>query len=232
MKKPYSWQVLLILFAIYLILVAFFPGLNLIFNYFRLTLLLALAFLWLGVERKNTILFFIGLSFSSLYMREIIPYSYTTFNVGPLFFGILVLGIAIHSINKKRNQDKLLQFETASTATIHSSATNYLNIEANFTDKYEYSTAPALQAISIKTFFANVQVDLSEAQFEKDMTHLIMKNTVSNCRIRIPKNVTIVNNLKSGLGELYLPPTPQATTHQLYLTGTNTLGTITIQYAE
>lgn len=37
MKKSYSWQVLLLLFAIYLILVGFFPGLNIIFDYFRLT---------------------------------------------------------------------------------------------------------------------------------------------------------------------------------------------------
>ncbi|MGT2951257.1 hypothetical protein BU202_09080 [Streptococcus cuniculi] len=232
MKKSYSWQVLLLLFAIYLILVAFFPGLNIIFDYFRLTLLLALAFLWLGVERKNTILFFVGLSFSALYMRDIIPYSYTTFHVGPLFFGILVLGIAIHSINKKRNQHKFLQFDTASTTTIHSSDANYLSIEANFTDKYEYSVAPALQTISIKAFCANVQLDISEAQFETEMTHLVMRNTLSNCRIQIPNHVKVVSNLKSGFGEIYLPPTPQETTHQLYLTGTNTAGTITIQYAE
>lgn len=232
MKKTYSWQILLILFALYLILVAFFPELNIIFNYFRLTLLLALAFLWLGVERKQTILFFIGLSFSSLYMREIIPYSYTSFNVGPLFFGLLVLGIAVHSINRKRKHHKLLQFETATTATIHTSDANYLNIEANFTDKYEYSISPALQAISIKAFFANVQLDLSEAQFENEVTQLIIKNTLSNCRIRIPKNVKVVTTLKSGFGELYLPPSPHEATHQLYLTGSNTAGTITIQYAD
>lgn len=229
MKKTYSWQVLLLLFAIYLILIAFVPELSIIFDYFRLTLLLALGFLWLGVERKNTLLFFVGLSFSALYMRDIIPYSYALFNVGPLFFGILVLGIALHSINKKRQQQSFLQFDSTKT-TLHSSDSNYLSIEANFTDKYEYSVAPALQAISIKAFCANVQLDIRTASFEKDITQLSVKNTLSNCRIQIPKNVKVVNALKSGFGELYLPPTPQETTHQLYLTGSNIAGTITIQY--
>ncbi|WP_142758316.1 hypothetical protein [Streptococcus acidominimus] len=200
-----------------------FPRAQYHLDYFPLTLLLALGFLWLGVERKNTILFFIWLSFSSLYMREIIPYAYTPFNVGPLFWGILVLGVAVHSINKKRQQHKFLQFEATSTTTLHSTDSNYLNIEANFTDKYAYSIAPALQAISMKAFCANVQLDISQAQFEKDLTHLVVKNTLSNCRIRISKDVKIVNTLKSGLGELYLPPTShQEATHQLYLTGTNT----------
>lgn len=229
MKKNYSWQVLLLLFAIYLILIAFVPELSIIFDYFRLTLLLALGFLWLGVERKNTLLFFVGLSFSALYMRDIIPYSYALFNVGPLFFGILVLGIALHSINKKRQQQSFSQFDSTKT-NLHSSDSNYLSIEANFTDKYEYSVAPALQAISIKAFFANVQLDIRTASFEKDITQLSVKNTLSNCRIQIPKNVKVVNALKSGFGELYLPPTPQETTHQLYLTGSNIAGTITIQY--
>lgn len=229
MKKTYSWQVLLLLFAIYLILIAFVPELSIIFDYFRLTLLLALGFLWLGVERKNTLLFFVGLSFSALYMRDIIPYSYALFNVGPLFFGILVLGIALHSINKKRQQQSFSQFDSTKT-TLHSSDSNYLSIEANFTDKYEYSVAPALQAISIKAFFANVQLDIHTASFGKDITQLSIKNTLSNCRIQIPKNVKVVNTLKSGFGELYLPPTPQETTHQLYLTGSNIAGTITIQY--
>lgn len=229
MKKTYSWQVLLLLFAIYLILIAFVPELSIIFDYFRLTLLLALGFLWLGVERKNTLLFFVGLSFSALYMRDIIPYSYALFNVGPLFFGILVLGIALHSINKKRQLQSFSQFDSTKT-TLHSSDSNYLSIEANFTDKYEYSVAPALQAISIKAFCANVQLDIRTASFEKDITQLSVKNTLSNCRIQIPKNVKVVNALKSGFGELYLPPTPQETTHQLYLTGSNIAGTITIQY--
>lgn len=194
---------------------------------------MALVFLWLGVERKNTILFFVGLSFSALYMRDIIPYSYTTFHVGPLFFGILVLGIAIHSINKKRNQHKFLQFDTASnTSSVISNDANYIAITANFADKYEYSTAPALKTGSIKAFCSNVQLDLSGAQFENEVIYFTLTNTLSNCHIRIPRHVKVVNTLKSGFGEIYLPPTPQETTHQLYLTGTNTAGTITIQYAE
>ncbi|MBF0776235.1 MULTISPECIES: hypothetical protein [unclassified Streptococcus] len=186
MKKNYSWQVLLLLFAIYLILIAFVPELSIIFDYFRLTLLLALGFLWLGVERKNTLLFFVGLSFSALYMRDIIPYSYALFNVGPLFFGILVLGIALHSINKKRQQQSFSQFDSTKT-TLHSSDSNYLSIEANFTDKYEYSVAPALQAISIKAFCANVQLDSTQPPLKKTSPSLASKILSQTVGFKFPK---------------------------------------------
>lgn len=232
MKKSYSWQILLILLALYLILIAFFPEFNIIFHYIRFTLFLALFCLWIGVERRNAILFFIGLGFSSLYLREVIPYWYTTFNVVPLFFGLLVLGIAVHSILRKRNAQKIVQFTSSNTASVISNDANYIAIVANFTDKYEYSTAPALKTVSIKAFCSNVQLDLSGAQFEKVAIYFTLTNTLSNCHIRIPKHVKVVNSLKSGFGELYLPPVPDNTSHQLYLAGNNTAGTITIQYVD
>ncbi|MGT2715190.1 hypothetical protein [Streptococcus respiraculi] len=232
MKKSYPWQILLILLALYLILIAFFPELNFIFHYIRFTLFLALFCLWIGGERRNAILFFIGLGFSSLYLRDVIPYSYTTFNVIPLFFGLLILGIAVHSILRKRNTQKIVQFTASNTSSVVSNDANYIAITANFTDKYEYSTAPALKTGSIKAFCSNVQLDLSGAKFEKETIYFTLTNTLSNCHIRIPRHVKVVNTLKSGFGEIYLPPVPDNTSHQIYLVGNNTAGSITIQYMD
>ncbi|MGT2712144.1 hypothetical protein [Streptococcus oriscaviae] len=231
LKKSYSWQIFLIIFAIYLILLAFFPGLDIIFNYFRLSLLFALAFLWLGAEHRNAILFFIGLAFSAFYVREITPHWYFDFNGAPLFLGLLVLGIAIHSINRKRRYKKLVDFDTMTDSTVISNDSNYLTVEANFSDKYEYSTAPALQSVSIKSFCANCRIDLSGATFENEVTYVTLNNSLSSCYIRLPRGYKVVNTLKSNFGEVTLPPTEEGR-GQIYLTGNNFMGSLSIQYID
>lgn len=231
MKKSYSWQIILVMLAFYLILLAFFPNLSIIFDYFRLTLLISLAFLWLGTEYKNAFLFFIGLAFSALYINELVPYGHPTFNVAPLFLGILVLGIAIHSINKKRSYHKMVE-TVASTTTVISNDAEFLHLEANFTNRYEYSTSAALKAINSKAFFGTVVIDLTGAQFEKDLTYITIKQTLSTTTIRLPKSVAVTNGLRSGLGEVFLPPQDKTNTYQVYLTGTNTLSKVSIQFID
>ncbi|HFI0150109.1 TPA: LiaF domain-containing protein [Streptococcus suis] len=231
MKKSYSWQIILVILALYLILLAFFPNLSVIFDYFRLTLVISLAFLWLGTEHKNAILFFIGLAFSALYINELVPYGYHTFNIAPLFLGILVLGLAIHSINKKRSYHKMIE-TAASATTIISNDAEFLHLEANFTNRYEYSNSNALKAVNSKAFFGTVVIDLTEAQFEKELTYITIKQTLSTTTIRLPKSVAVTNGLKSGLGEVFLPTQGTTNNYQVYLTGTNTLSKVSIQFID
>ena len=231
MKKSYSWQILLILLAVYLILLAFFPSLNIIFDYFKLTLLIALGFLWLGTEHRNPILFFTGLAFSAVYIDEVLPYGRIAFNIAPLFLGLLVLGLAVHSINRKRHYQKMVEFQ-ANHSTVISNDAEYLNVDANFTEQYEYSNATALKSISVKAFLGRATIDLTGAQFDKPLTYVTIKQTASTTILRVPKSVSVINGLKSGLGEVYLPPHNQQSTHQLYLTGSNILSKVSIQYVE
>lgn len=231
MKKSYSWQIILIILAFYLILLAFFPNLSIIFDYFRLTLVIALAFLWLGTEHKNAILFSIGLAFTALYINELVPYGYRTFNIAPLFLGILVLGLAVHSINKKRNYHRMIE-ASVSTATIISNDAEFLNLEANFTNRNEYSNSNSLKAVNSKAFLGTIIIDLTGAQFEKELTYITIKQTLSTTIIRLPKSVSVINGLKSGLGEVFIPPQNNNSNCQVYLTGTNTLSKVSIQFID
>ena len=231
MKKSYSWQILLVLFAVYLILLAFFPSLNIIFDYFKLTLLIALGFLWLGTEHRNAILFFTGLAFSAVYIDEVLPYGRLTFNIAPLFLGLLVLGLAVHSINRKRQYQKMVDFQT-NQATVISNDAEYLTVDATFTEQYEYSNATALKSIIVKALLGRATIDLTGAQFDKPLTYITIRQTASTTILRVPKSVAVINGLKSGLGEVYLPPHNKQSTHQLYLTGSNILSKVSVQYVD
>lgn len=231
MKKSYSWQLLLLILALYLILLAFFPSLSLLIDYLNFTLLIALGFLWLGTEHKNAILFCIGLAFSALYLNQVLPYNRIDFNIAPLFFGLIVLGIAIHSILKKRNYQKLVDFQ-ANQSTVISNDADFLNLDASFSEQYEYSNASALKAVTIKAVFGKAVVDLSGAQFEKDITYVSIKQTASTTILRLPRRVQVVNGLKSSFGEVQVPTQTSQTSQQIYLTGSNTFSTLAIHYVD
>lgn len=229
MKKSYSWQILLVIFAIYLILLAFFPGLNIIFDYIRFSLLLALGFLWLGTEHKNAILFCLGLAFSALYIRDITPYWYFWhFNAAPLFLGCLILGVAIHSIYKKRNYDKQVHFGTSSAGA--SSTDTYLNVNVSLNDIATHSTAADLQGVSVQVLLGSARIDLTQATFTNPVTYITIKNSFSSCSIRLPKEVTAISSVKPLLGEVNIQPHLGDTDKQVYITGTNSLGSLTVVY--
>ncbi|WP_049618464.1 MULTISPECIES: LiaF domain-containing protein [unclassified Streptococcus] len=231
MKKSYTWQLLWIIFAVYLILLAFIPELNLIFDYFRFTLLIALGLLWLGAENRNAILFFLGLGFSALYIREITPEWYLPFNGGPLFFGLLVLGIAIHSLNKNKKQNHLMQFQTDGAKPMTNDS-SYLTVVSHFKENYEFSNTNDLQAVTIKSFCGSSKIDLSQAKFTNNVTYITIENTCSSCQIRLPKHVGVLNALKSNLSDVAIPTQTQSTSKQVYLTGSNLLSQLSMIYVD
>lgn len=231
MKKSYSWQILLLVLAFYLILLAFFPALSILFDYLNFTLLIALGFLWLGAEQRNAILFCIGLAFSTLYLDQILPYGRFDVNITPLFLGLLILGLAIHSILKKRNYQKLVDFQ-ASQPTVISNDSEFLHLNASFSEQCEYSNATALKAITVKALFGKVVIDLSGAQFDKEVTYVSIKQTASTTILRLPRRIQVVNGLKSSFGQVQLPIQTGQAAQQIYLTGSNTFSTVSIHYVD
>lgn len=231
MKKSYSWQILLLVLAFYLILLAFFPGLSILFDYLNFTLLIALGFLWLGTEQRNAILFCIGLAFSALYLDQILPYGQFDVDMAPLFLGLLILGLAIHSILKKRSYQKLVDFQ-ANQPTVISNNAEFLHLNASFSEQYEYSNATALKAVTVEALFGKAVIDLSGAQFDKEVIYVSIKQTASTTILRLPRRIQVVNGLKSSFGQVQLPIQTGQTSQQIYLTGTNTFSTVAIHYVD
>lgn len=236
MKKTYSWQFFLILLAIYLILLAFIPQLGQVFDYIRLSLVIALGLLWAGTEHKNAILFCLGIAFSAFYIRDITPHWYLNFNGAALFFGLLVLGIALHSIKKKRSKEPLVFHaeyaeDEKQAETFSSSDSNHLIIDNKFSDRKEQATSQQLRSISINSLIAHTVLDLGQANFEKPTTYLNLKSNFSSVLIYLPKDVEVISHLSPSLSETSFPSKPSQATKQLYLTGQLNISSLIIQYS-
>lgn len=237
MKKSYSWQFFLIVLAAYLILLAFIPQLGQVFDYIRLSLLIALGLLWAGTEYKNAILFCLGLAFSAFYIRDITSYWYVNFNGAALFFGLLVLGIAIHSIQKKRSKDSFTvhvdyeeENKKTDTGPIFSSDKDHFIVNNKFSDRREQATSQQLRSVSISSFAAHTVIDLGQADFEKENTYLTIQSNFSSTIIYLPRHVEVISHLSPSLSETSFPLKPNQTTKKLYLTGQLAISSLTIQY--
>ena len=234
MKKGYFWYLLLLLLAVYFIAIAFVPSLHLILDG---TLLLALLFGLFGLSKRNLILFFIGLGFLSIYLKDVFHFTYST---TPLFAGIVLIGIVLHNLIIPRSS---YTYKSKSTSHHHfenEKSANYIDNETDlylrtfFSENTTYVSSKQLTNVYINTKFGEQSIDFTQAQFMTDSPEIRLDIAFGQTNIRIPSNWRIVNKTSTPFASISFSGTPDTSSDSdiisVALTGTVALGEVDIQY--
>ncbi|MGT2948946.1 LiaF domain-containing protein [Streptococcus devriesei] len=233
MKKEYSWYFLLLLLALYFIAIAFFPALHLILDGM---LVLALLFAFFGISSHNFVLFFIGLGFLSIYLKDLFHFTYST---GPLFAGLVLIGVILHNLIRPRSS---YTYKSKSTSHRHFEGEKNANYIDNETDLYlrtffsentTYVTSKQLTNVYINTKFGEQSIDFTQAQFMTDSPEIRLDVAFGQTNIRIPGNWRIVNKTSTPFAAISYSGSHDTSSDDLVsvaLTGTVAFGEAVIQY--
>ncbi|EHJ53331.1 hypothetical protein [Streptococcus macacae] len=230
MKKGYIWYLLLAALACYFIVTAFFPALHLVFN---TMLILAIAFILMGLGSRSAILAFIGLGFLSIYLKDTFHFHYS---IGPLFAGLVLIGVIINGILKPRYSYHYKKYFNpyfeGNKRTYDSDDEANIYLKTLFSENMSYITSQQISHLFITTKFGGQYVDLSQAQFMTDSPEIHLDVSFADTTIRIPSHWKIINKASSPFATISFSGYPSTEDQQItvLLTGTVAMGTVNIQY--
>lgn len=229
MKKNYFGIAVLVLLAAYLITTAFVPDLQVIFNSL---LVLAIFFATLGLSHKNMVVFFMGLGFLAIYLKDVFNFTYSS---GPLFAGLVILGVILNYFIKPKykaqySSDSDHFFQDAEATHIDSQS--QVTLKTLFSEDAYYVTSQNLERITINVKFGEQNIDLTQSQFLTAYPQIYLDVHFGEANIRIPRHWKISNQTNHPLASVSVSgfQTDAEDAVTVELLGTAAMAAVNIRY--